>query len=194
MLRPWEAASRCEGYRAKSCTFLLCWNGCVSDMGPLTSCTWLWGPCQSKARVLLAFYWKYRIYLYFYRYFASFASKCRSHFSCSIQADLRVEVLQKEKRCTEASFWNTENPRMLPRPKYNVILEDILEELSSILYQRHGSLLVVAVLLPSLEVPVSDRVTEYQLHFVVYEKYLASFPWMCAVMAEINTSVHKLLL
>lgn len=125
---------------------------------------------------------------------ASFATKCRSHFSCSIQADLWVEVLQKEKRRTEASFCNTENSRTLPRPKYLVTLEDILEEISCCPLQRQGPLLVVAVLLSSLDDSVNSRVTEYQLHFVVYGKYLASLPWMCAVVAEINISVHKLLL
>lgn len=88
---------------------------------------------------------------------ASFATTCRSHFSCSFQADLRVEVLQKEKRRTEASFCNTENPRTLPRPKHSVILEDILEQFSCCPLPETRISSSVAVLLSSLEVSVNSR-------------------------------------
>lgn len=191
MLCPWEGESRCEGYRARSCTFLLCWNGCLRH-GPSRQLSLTLG---DLAKVKPEFSLPSAGNAGFTCYSASFATKCRSHFSCSIQADLRVEVLKREKRCTEASFWNTENPRRLPRPKYSVTLEDILEELSHcpLPETRTSSSGSYASIL-SRGASELKRVTKYQLHFVVYGKYLASFPWMCAVVAEINTSVHKLLL
>lgn len=191
MLCPWEGESRCEGYRARSCTFLLCWNGCLRH-GPSRQLSLTLG---DLAKVKPEFSLPSAGNAGFTCYSASFATKCRSHFSCSIQADLRVEVLKREKRCTEASFWNTENPRRLPRPKYSVTLEDILEELSHCpLPETRTSSSGSCVSILSRGASELKRVTKYQLHFVVYGKYLASFPWMCAVVAEINTSVHKLLL
>ena len=126
MLYPWEDESRCVEYRACSCTSLICWNDRVSDMGPLPSCPWLWGtlPKQSQSSpCLLLETWDLLALP------AGFATQHRSPFSCSVQADLRVEVLQNEQGGTEASFWNTEKPRPLPRHKYGVTVEDILEGL-----------------------------------------------------------------
>lgn len=84
---------------------------------------------------------------------------------------------------------------MLPRPKYSVTLEDILEELSCWPLPETGtSSSGSCASILSQGVSELKRVTEYQLHFVSYGNHLASLPWMCAVVAEINTSVHKLLL
>lgn len=177
------ARRKMNPYAANSCTSLMCWNEPVSDMGLSQAVPDFVGACQSKARVLPAFCWKCRTYLLIW-----------GQVTLQLQyPDWPAgEVLQKEKGSTEASFWNTENPRTLPSPKYGVALKDVLEGLPCTLFQWH----IVNVPLSSLKVSVNQREWMSISCALSCGKVWcnSSLTEIHAVVAEINTSVPKILL
>lgn len=149
------------------------------------------GPCQSKARVLLPSAGNIGF------------TCCSGYFCHEVQVTLQLQYPGWPAGGSPAEGKVMHGGKFLKHWKSKNITKTQIQchsggyfggTLFAVLYQRQGPLLVVAVLLSSLEVSVNSRVTEYQLHFMGYGKYLAFLPWMCAVVTEINTSVHKLLL
>lgn len=149
------------------------------------------GPCQSKSRVLLAFCWKCRTYLLLWLALppsTGHTSAAVSRLTCGWKSRRRKRDGQRQVSETLKIQERYQDPNTVSL--WRIFWRNYL----AVLYQWQWPLLVVAVLLSSRGVSELKRVTKYQLHFVGYGKYLASLPWMCAVVAEISTSVHKLLL
>lgn len=154
MLCPWEDESRCEGSRARSCTFSCAeMAGCqiwalspaVPDSG---------GPCQSKARLLLAFCWKYKVCLLLWLVLpqsTGHTSAAVSRLTCGWkscrrkrdtwrQVSVTLKIQERFQDSNTVSLWR-------------ILWSNYL----AVLYQRQGSLLVAAVLHSSLEVSVNSR-------------------------------------
>lgn len=112
------------------------------------------GPCQSKARILLAFCWKYRIYLVLWLVLPQSAG----HTSAAVSGLTCGWKSCRRKRDTWRQVSVTPKIQEPYQDLNTVSLWRILwSNYLAVLYQRQGSLLVAVVLLSSLEVSVNTK-------------------------------------